>query len=99
MHSVARLVLHPLIPNIQASWVKLGPQGVVAALRAGANDLGGTLMDESITRAAGGQNGQLCDPARMQRLAAEAGRPARQRTTLYQPLPRQMAIMGESCDQ
>ena len=52
MHAVARLALHPLIPNIQASWVKLGGEGAVAALRAGANDLGGTLMDESITREA-----------------------------------------------
>ena len=86
MHAVARLALHPLIPNIQASWVKLGGDGVVAALRAGANDLGGTLMDESITRAAGGQNGQLCDPARMVALAALAGRHARQRTTLYAPV-------------
>ncbi len=83
MHAVARLVLHPLIPNIQASWVKLGAEGVVAALRAGANDLGGILMDESITRAAGGQNGQICDPARMHELAAVAGRFARQRTTVY----------------
>jgi FO synthase len=83
MHAVARLVLHPLIPNIQASWVKLGGDGVVAALKAGANDLGGTLMDESITRAAGGRNGQLCDPARMAELAAQVGRHAIQRTTLY----------------
>ena len=88
MHAVARLALHPLIPNIQASWVKLGGDGVVAALRAGVNDLGGTLMDESITRAAGGQNGQLCDPTRMAALAAQAGRTARQRTTLYQPVAR-----------
>jgi FO synthase len=84
MHAVARLVLHPLITNIQASWVKLGPEGVVAALQAGANDVGGTLMDESITRAAGGKNGQLCDPARMGAFAARAGRTARQRSTLYQ---------------
>src|SRR3546814_6127384 len=84
MHAIARLVLHPLIPNIQASWVKLGGDGAVAALRAGVNDLGGTLMDESITRAAGGKNGQLCDPDRMADLAAGAGRVARQRTTLYQ---------------
>ena len=83
MHAIARLALNPLIPNIQASWVKLGGDGAAAALRAGANDLGGTLMDESITRAAGGQNGQLCDPARMAALAALAGRHARQRTTLY----------------
>ncbi|KRB84976.1 2-phospho-L-lactate guanylyltransferase [Sphingomonas sp. Root710] len=88
MHAVARLALHPLIPNIQASWVKLGSGGVVAALRAGANDLGGTLMDESITRAAGGRNGQLCDSRSMAELAAEAGRTTRQRTTLYQPITR-----------
>ena len=83
MHAVARLVLHPLIPNIQASWVKLGPDAVVAALNAGVNDLGGTLMDESITRAAGGQNGQLCGEAEMAAIAARAGRPLRQRSTTY----------------
>ena len=83
MHAIARLVLHPLVSNIQTSWVKLGADGVVAALQAGANDLGGTLMDESITRAAGGANGQLCDPDRMKLLAERAGRTARQRTTLY----------------
>jgi FO synthase len=96
MHAVARLVLHPMITNIQASWVKLGGDGVVAALRAGANDLGGTLMDESITRAAGGKNGQLCDPEHMAELAALAGRHARQRTTLYQPVERTtLALAGE----
>ncbi len=83
MHAVARLVLHPLIPNIQASWVKLGHEGVVAALQAGANDLGGTLMDESITRAAGGCNGQFFDEARMGLIAEQAGRAAHRRTTLY----------------
>jgi FO synthase len=83
MHAVARLVLHPLIPNIQASWVKLGPEGAVAALRAGVNDLGGILMDESITRAAGGQNGQIFGPNRMADIAASAGRSVRQRTTIY----------------
>jgi FO synthase len=83
MHAIARLVLHTQIHNIQASWVKLGGDGVVEALKAGANDLGGVLMDESITRAAGGQNGQLCDPARMAELAGAAGRSVRQRTTLY----------------
>jgi FO synthase len=83
MHSVARLVLHPIIPNIQASWVKLGRDGVVVALRAGANDLGGVLMDESITRAAGGVNGQLFDTAMMHEASRAAGRTARQRTTLY----------------
>ncbi|WP_176599466.1 MULTISPECIES: 5-amino-6-(D-ribitylamino)uracil--L-tyrosine 4-hydroxyphenyl transferase CofH [Sphingobium] len=83
MYAISRLVLHPIIPNIQASWVKLGATGVAAALRAGVNDLGGTLMDESITRAAGGLNGQLCDPAQMAAYAMEAGRCAVQRTTLY----------------
>jgi FO synthase len=92
MHSIARLALHPLIPNIQVSWVKLGQGGAVAALQAGVNDLGGTLMDESITRAAGGRNGQLCDPAAMMKMAMQAGRPSRQRTTLYQTLAAQTAI-------
>ena len=94
MHAVARLVLHPLIPNIQASWVKLGQEGVLATLNAGVNDLGGVLMDESITRAAGGQNGQACAPERMRHLAALVGRPAVQRTTLYQPVP----ILAETGD-
>jgi FO synthase len=83
MHAIARLVLHGQINNIQASWVKLGPEGASAALRAGANDLGGVLMDESITRAAGGQNGQLFDVAQMAAVAELAGRPIRQRNTLY----------------
>lgn len=85
MHAVSRLVLHPLIPNIQTSWVKLGEQGVIAALQAGANDAGGVLMDESITRAAGGTNGQTWDVDRMNVVAKAAGRFAMQRTTLYQP--------------
>ncbi len=93
MHAVARLVLHPLIRNIQASWVKLGYEGVVVALRAGANDLGGTLMDESITRAAGGQNGQHCDPNVMAELARQAGRTARQRSTLYRVVDGASAVL------
>jgi FO synthase len=83
MHAVARLVLHPHITNIQASWVKMGPQGAAMCLRAGVNDLGGTLMNESITRAAGGVNGQEFNAASIEALAAGAGRPAYQRTTLY----------------
>jgi len=95
MHAVARLVLHGLIPNIQASWVKLGEAGVIAALAAGVNDLGGVLMDESITRAAGGKHGQACDPARMMQLAAAVGRVPQQRTTLYHPVPApQLAVAG-----
>jgi FO synthase len=83
MHAVARLALHPHITNIQTSWVKMGPEGAALSLRAGANDLGGTLMNESITRAAGGVNGQELDAAGMAALAGGIGRPAYQRTTLY----------------
>jgi FO synthase len=83
MHAVARLALHPLITNIQASWVKMGPQGVALCLQAGANDMGGTLMNESITRAAGGAHGQQLDSVQLQALARSIGRTARQRTTLY----------------
>ncbi|MDQ0510121.1 5-amino-6-(D-ribitylamino)uracil--L-tyrosine 4-hydroxyphenyl transferase CofH [Ancylobacter amanitiformis] len=87
MHAVGRLALNPLIPNIQASWVKLGEGGLVAALAAGANDSGGTLMDESISRAAGGVHGQEFPPDRMEAAIRAAGRLARQRTTLYGEAP------------
>jgi FO synthase len=83
MHAVARLVLNPWIDNIQTSWVKMGTEGAAFCLRAGANDLGGTLMNESITRAAGGVNGQELGPKRIEAVAATAGRPVRQRTTFY----------------
>ncbi|MGB8327667.1 MAG: 5-amino-6-(D-ribitylamino)uracil--L-tyrosine 4-hydroxyphenyl transferase CofH [Steroidobacteraceae bacterium] len=83
MHAVARLVLHPLIANIQASWVKLGPEGAGALLHAGVNDLGGTLMNESISRAAGAAHGQELSPQRMRSLIRSHGRMDRQRTTLY----------------
>ncbi|HYF21438.1 MAG TPA: 5-amino-6-(D-ribitylamino)uracil--L-tyrosine 4-hydroxyphenyl transferase CofH [Ramlibacter sp.] len=83
MHAVARLALHPVIPNIQVSWVKMGVEGAKACLDAGANDLGGTLMNESISRAAGTQHGQEMPPARMDELARSVGRLPEQRTTLY----------------
>ena len=83
MHAVSRLVLNPLIRNMQTSWVKMGAEGAALCLEAGANDLGGTLMNESITRAAGGVHGQLLDAAQLQALAGSIGRPVRQRTTLY----------------
>jgi FO synthase len=85
MHAVARLVLHTSIDNIQASWVKLGEDGVKAALLAGANDLGGTLMNESISRAAGTQHGEEMPPVEMERIIRDIGRVPRQRTTLYGP--------------
>jgi FO synthase len=87
MHAVARLALHPLIPNIQTSWVKMGPQGAAACLEAGANDLGGTLMNESITRAAGAAHGQEMSPEAMERVIRAIGRDPWQRTTLYEAAP------------
>lgn len=83
MHAVARLVLNPLIPNIQASWVKLGAEGVRQCLSAGVNDLGGTLMDESISRSAGASHGQEMTPQEMEEIILSSGRVPRQRTTLY----------------
>jgi FO synthase len=87
MHANGRLALHPLIPNIQVSWVKLGHDGAALGLQAGANDFGGTLMDESISRAAGAAHGQEMTPRAMERIIAELGRTPRQRTTLYGDAP------------
>jgi FO synthase len=83
MHAVARLALNPLIPNVQTSWVKMGPEGVKVCLRAGANDLGGTLMEETITRAAGAVHGQEMTPMMMEDIIRAIGRVPRQRDTLY----------------
>ena len=85
MHAVARLALHPLITNIQTSWVKMGPDGATLCLNAGANDLGGTLMNESISRAAGTQHGQEFPPEAMEALINSIGRIPVQRDTLYRP--------------
>jgi FO synthase len=87
VHSAARLTLHPWITNVQASWVKLGVAGAQAALRAGANDLGGTLMNESISRAAGAAHGQELAPEAMEAAIHALGRTPRQRTTLYDDAP------------
>jgi FO synthase len=87
MHAVARLALHPVIPNIQCSWVKLGPEGAAACLESGCNDLGGTLMNESISRAAGASFGQEMPPENMEALIRSLGRTPRQRTTLYRDPP------------
>ena len=84
MHAVARLVLHPHITNIQASWVKLGMDGLRACLDAGVNDVGGTLMNESISRAAGASHGQEFTAAGMRDLITAAGRIPQQRTTRYE---------------
>lgn len=84
MHAVGRLVLNPFIKNIQTSWVKMGPEGAAFCLQSGANDLGGTLMNESITRAAGGVNGQEFTRSSIEALAAQLDRPCQRRNTLYQ---------------
>jgi FO synthase len=96
VHAVARLALHPVITNIQVSWVKLGREGVAAALRVGVNDLGGTLMNESISRSAGAQHGQEFPPEAMEELIRSSGRVPRQRTTLYADTPdeRRLASFG-----
>ena len=83
MHSVARLALHGQINNIQASWVKMGHEGVKACLNAGCNDLGGTLMNESISRAAGTQHGQETNPRQMANLVRRLNRDPQQRSTAY----------------
>ncbi|MEZ5785652.1 MAG: 5-amino-6-(D-ribitylamino)uracil--L-tyrosine 4-hydroxyphenyl transferase CofH [Xanthobacteraceae bacterium] len=87
MHAVGRLALHPLITNIQASWVKLGADGVAACLDAGVNDLGGTLMEESISRAAGAMHGQEMGPHRLTQIIRATRRTPRPRTTLYDDAP------------
>ena len=87
MHAVARLALHPVLTNIQTSWVKMGPEGVKVCLESGANDLGGTLMDETITRSAGAVHGQEMTPERMESIIRSIGRVPRQRTTVYGEAP------------
>ena len=83
MHAVARLALHPHVTNVQVSWVKMGIEGAQACLEGGANDLGGTLMNESISRAAGASHGQEMPPEGMEEAIRAIGRTPRQRTTLY----------------
>jgi FO synthase len=85
MHAVGRIAYHGLIDNIQASWVKLGPAGARQLLRAGVNDLGGTLMDENISRAAGASHGQGISDTQFAQVVEPLGRTLVQRTTLYQP--------------
>ncbi|MDT5035724.1 MAG: synthase [Micromonosporaceae bacterium] len=83
VHAMARILLHGRIANIQCSWVKLGDENTVALLRGGANDLGGTLMEETISRMAGSEHGSARTVEQLRQIAAAAGRPARQRTTTY----------------
>ena len=87
MHAVPRLVFHGYIQNIQTSWVKMGTTGALHALNAGANDLGGSLMNESITRAAGAEHGQEWHPSEIEEQILSWGRQPQMRNTLYQPAP------------
>jgi 2-iminoacetate synthase ThiH len=86
MYAVARLMLDQWIPNIQATWVKQGAQLAQECLQAGANDFGGTLMNESISTSAGAQHGQFLHPAELRSWIREAGRIPVQRSTMYQTL-------------
>src|SRR5262249_20922129 len=83
VHAMARILLHGRVPNIQCSWVKLGDEGTVAMLRGGCNDLGGTLMEETISRMAGSEWGSMRTVGQLVQIATAAGRPARQRSTTY----------------
>jgi FO synthase len=87
VHAMARLMLHGAIDHIQCSWVKLGPSGCEVMLRGGADDLGGTLMEETISRMAGSGHGSSRTAAELAAIAAAAGRPAAQRDTFYRPIP------------
>jgi FO synthase len=89
---MARLLLHGRITNIQCSWVKLGDDGTESVLRGGVNDLGGTLMEETISRMAGSEYGSERTVTELVALAARAGRPARQRTTVYGAVPSRPAL-------
>jgi FO synthase len=92
MHAVPRLVFNGAIHNIQTSWVKMGQRGAMLALNCGANDLGGSLMNESITRAAGAEHGQEWVPRQITAAVTAAGRLPRMRTTLYADAPEQQRI-------
>ena len=88
VHAMARVLLHGRIPNVQCSWVKLGDEGTTAMLNGGCNDLGGTLMEETISRMAGSEHGSARTVAELEALAKAAGRPARQRSTTYSAISR-----------
>jgi FO synthase len=83
MHAVGRIALHDYIDNVQVSWVKMGTEGAKLCLEAGCNDLGGTLMNENISRAAGANHGQEMLPEELEAMIREVGRTPRRRTTLY----------------
>jgi len=95
VHAVARLFLSPLIPNIQVSWVKEGLRFASALLSSGVNDLGGVLMNESISTSAGAAHGQFVRPSTLRRVIRDLGRTPVQRSTLYRPLRQYPALEAE----
>lgn len=96
--AMARLLLHPHITNIQTSWVKLGTEGAAEMLRSGANDLGGTLMEETISRMAGSGYGSYRSIQGLEAIAELAGRPSRPRTTLYGEVPAERVAAATASD-
>ncbi|PAY23183.1 7,8-didemethyl-8-hydroxy-5-deazariboflavin synthase [Dietzia natronolimnaea] len=92
VHALARIMLHGAVDNIQTSWVKLGVAGTRTMLRAGANDLGGTLMEETISRMAGAENGSAKTPEEIAEIATGIGRPVRRRDTVYGTAPTQIPV-------
>ncbi len=98
VHALARILLHGAIPNIQCSWVKLDDELCTQVLRGGVNDLGGTLMEETISRMAGSDNGSYKTMSGLEKLATDAGRPARQRTTTYGEVPAERIRAARATD-
>ncbi|MFW5420287.1 bifunctional FO biosynthesis protein CofGH [Nocardiopsis sp. CNT-189] len=98
VHALARLLLHGAVGNIQCSWVKLAEETCRTLLRGGVNDVGGTLMEETISRMAGSGNGSYKTISDIRALVEPVGRPLRQRTTLYGEVPEERRRAAEACD-
>ena len=98
MHAISRLLLHGAIDSIQCSWVKLGDEGCRDVLRGGVNDLGGTLMEETISRMAGADHGSYKTISALRAIAEPLGRPMRQRTTTYGEVPAERQAAAKATD-
>jgi FO synthase len=98
VHAVSRLLLHGAIDSIQCSWVKLGDEGCRDVLRGGVNDLGGTLMEETISRMAGADHGSYKTISQLRAIAEPLGRPMRQRTTTYGDVPEERQAAAAATD-
>jgi FO synthase len=98
VHAVSRLLLHGAIGSIQCSWVKLGDEGCRDVLQGGVNDLGGTLMEETISRMAGADHGSYKTISGLRAIAEPLGRPLRQRTTTYGEVPAERQAAAAASD-